>query len=111
MSKVQLRASTAMPPPSDQRDPVVAFQALTARYRLQVEEWDTATLAENIRDKFMAAYFEIDGKRILVVPAGQDPAERLHAARELAAELAAGEQPIRDLITAAIFTRPAEVQA
>lgn len=86
-------------------------EAFAAEYGLQVEEWDTATLAENIRDKFMAAYFEIDGKRILVVPAGQDPAERLHAARELVAELAAGEQPIRDRITAAISTRPAEVQA
>lgn len=86
-------------------------EAFAAEHGLQVEEWDTAALAENIRDKFMAAYFEIDGKRILVVPAGQDPAERLHAARELVAELAAGEQPIRDRITAAISTRPAEVQA
>jgi hypothetical protein len=65
--------------------PAAAFQALVTEYGLQVEEWDTVTLDPKLRDKFMAFYLETDGKRILVVPVGQDPAERLHALRSLLA--------------------------
>jgi hypothetical protein len=65
-------------------DPIAAFQALTAG--LHVEEWDTASLDENLRDKFVAFYLERkDGTRLLVVPVGQDPAVRLHAVRALLA--------------------------
>ena len=57
-----------------------AFKALTAEHHIQVEEWDTATLDEKLRDKYLAHYTEHkDGTRLLVVPAGQDPAQRLGA--------------------------------
>ena len=63
-----------------------AFEALVAEHHLQVEEWDTTTLDENLRDKFFAHYLEHkDGRRILVVPIGQDPAHRLAAVRAILA--------------------------
>lgn len=63
-----------------------AFQDLVAEHGLQVEEWDTSTLDESLRNKFLAYYLERkDGTRILVVPAGQDQTVRLHAARTLLA--------------------------
>ncbi len=67
-----------------QLDATFAFQALAVEYRLQVVEWDASTLGEGLRDKFYAHYLHLkDGRRLLVVPVGQDPAERLHAARTL----------------------------
>ncbi|MBP0456487.1 hypothetical protein [Streptomyces montanisoli] len=65
-------------------DPVAAFKAFTTQHDIQVVEWDTSTLAEDLRGKFYAHYLQLkDGRRILVVPAGQDPAFRLHAVRAL----------------------------
>ncbi|MDX2839488.1 hypothetical protein PV377_10945 [Streptomyces ipomoeae] len=83
----QIPTSTALAStPTDQRDPVEAFHALTAEHHLRVEEWDTSTLDENLRNKFYAFYLQLkDGTRILVVPAGQDPVQRLHAVRALLA--------------------------
>lgn len=61
-----------------------AFKALTAEHHIQVEEWDTATLDEKLRDKYLAHYTEHeDGTRLLVVPLGQDPVVRLAAVRAL----------------------------
>lgn len=66
------------------RAQATAFEALVAEHGLQVEEWDTDTLDKKYRDKFMAFYLEHkDGTRIVVVPIGQDPAERLRAVRAL----------------------------
>ncbi|MDX2696842.1 hypothetical protein [Streptomyces ipomoeae] len=82
-------AATEPSTPIGDYDAVEAFQALTAEHNLRVEEWDTTTLDENLRDKFYAFYLQLkDGTRILVVPTGQDPAQRLHAARALLAHQA-----------------------
>ncbi|MFG3099579.1 hypothetical protein ACGFZL_03425 [Streptomyces sp. NPDC048182] len=65
-------------------DPVAAFKAFTTQHDIQVVEWDTSSLAEALRGKFHAYYLQlIVGRRILVVPVGQDPAFCLHAARAL----------------------------
>jgi hypothetical protein len=64
-----------------------ALDALAAEHQLRVEEWDTSTLDESLRDKLMAFYGETDGNRIVVVPKGQDPVERLHAVRTLLTHL------------------------
>lgn len=82
---VQPKASTAMPDPRAKRTATEAFEALVAEHHLQVEEWDPSTLDEGLRDKFMGLYGEIDGTRILVVPAGQDPVIRLAVVRQLLA--------------------------
>ncbi|MEH0423159.1 hypothetical protein [Streptomyces sp. B21-083] len=69
--------------------PAAIFEALATEYRLQVEEWDTSTLDESLRDKFYAYYLELkDGLRIIVVPTGQDPGQRLWAVRALLAHQA-----------------------
>lgn len=62
-----------------------ALKALAADHPgIQFEEWDTATLDEPLRGRFLAHYLEHkDGTRILVVPLGQDPTVRLAAVRTL----------------------------
>jgi hypothetical protein len=76
-------ALTALAKPT----PTEAFEALVAEHPgLQVEEWDTSTLDEGLRDGFLGHYLEEKGgRRLLVVPAGQDPTERLAAVRALLA--------------------------
>ncbi|MFF2650361.1 hypothetical protein [Streptomyces sp. NPDC058045] len=79
--------TTASPPtPTVQRDATAAFEAFVAEHQLTVEERDPSFLAESLRDQFVAWYFLADGKHILVVPTGQDPAVRLAAARALIRE-------------------------
>lgn len=63
--------------------PTEAFEALVAEHQLHVEEWDTNTLDEDLRDKFFALYIESHGRKVIVVPIGQDPAHRLAAVRSL----------------------------
>lgn len=65
-----------------------AFDALVAEHKLTVEEWDTTTLDEDLRDKFYAIYIESHGQKILALPIGQDPEHRLAAVRALLAHLA-----------------------
>jgi hypothetical protein len=80
LAAIRTRTSAS---PSAQRA-IAAFHAETAG--LQVEEWDTSTLDERLRDGYLGHYLERkDGTRILVVPAGQDPVVRLHAVRALLA--------------------------
>lgn len=51
---------------------------------IEVEEWDPATLPESLRASFDGYYLEHrDGWRMLVFPAGQDPAQRLAVTRTL----------------------------
>lgn len=64
------------------------FQALTIAYGLQVVEVDASTLTG-----FYAHYLAVGDERILVVPAGQDSAARLWAARSLLAHQ--GVTPVR----------------
>lgn len=67
-------------------DPAAAVQAALAEYGIDMEERDPATLPAKLRDDFHAFYIEhIDGTRIMVVPTGQDPHERLHWVRTLLA--------------------------
>jgi hypothetical protein len=67
--------------------PTEAFEALVAEHPgLRVEEWDASTLPEDLRDGYGCHYVEHkDGRRLLAVPAGQDPAVRLAAVRALLA--------------------------
>lgn len=62
-----------------------AFEALVAEHNLTVEEWDTTTLDNDLRDKFYAIYIEKRGRKILAVPIGQDPTHRLAALRAVLA--------------------------
>lgn len=54
--------------------------AILAEHNLQIEEWDTSTLDPALRDQLMAVHDPTLGNgRTIVVPAGQDPNERLTA--------------------------------
>ncbi|MDQ0992200.1 hypothetical protein [Streptomyces sp. V3I7] len=71
-----------------ERDAHEELSALTVGIR--VEELDTAVLPEDLRDGFFGYYLERkDGHRVLAFPAGQNPVERLHAARVLLAKVGA----------------------
>ncbi|WP_416983505.1 hypothetical protein [Streptomyces sp. T028] len=66
--------------------PAAAIEALTTEHDIHLEEWDTSTLDPKLRDGLLAHYLQTNtGERILVVPAGQDPAVRLAAVRTLLA--------------------------
>lgn len=67
-------------------DPTTAVQAAVSQCGIDLEEWDTSTLSESLREGFCAFYLEHkDGTRIIVVPAGQDPVIRLAAVRAILA--------------------------
>ncbi|MFJ4617387.1 hypothetical protein [Streptomyces sp. NPDC088812] len=75
-------ATTASPTPPERQDPIDEFNVLTAG--IHVEEWDTSTLDERLRNGFIGHYLECkDGTRILVFPLGQDSAQRLAVVRTL----------------------------
>lgn len=76
-------ATASSPTPVDRRHTIETFQTLVAEHGLQIEEWDTSTLDEGLRHKFRAFYAETAERKVIVVPTGQDPAERLHAVRLL----------------------------
>jgi hypothetical protein len=68
-----------------EQDPAATLTALTTG--IAVEEWDTSTLDERLRDGFLGYYLERkDSTRLLVFPLGQDPVQRLAAARTLLTE-------------------------
>ena len=90
----RVSASTpAVQEPRDSSSPTLAeptptetLNALVAEHGLQLEEWDTTTLDPKLRERFMAAWDQTEGDgRVIVVPSGQDPSERLHAVRALLA--------------------------
>ncbi|MGV4890379.1 hypothetical protein ACSR0Z_27945 [Streptomyces viridosporus] len=69
------------------------LRAIIAEHQLHLEEWDVANLAPEYRDKFIAfAALTGDGQRIVVVPAGQDPIERVNAVAHLVNSLASEDQ-------------------
>lgn len=79
---VQPTMSTATSPQPEQHDPAQTLQALTAG--IAIEEWNTSTLDKRLRNGFLGHYLERkDGTRLLVFPLGQDPEQRLAAARTL----------------------------
>lgn len=71
--------------PSTQPDPHETIKALAAAHDLQIEEWDTSTLDESLRNAFFAMYVRTRSERYIVVPVGQDPAHRLAVVRALLA--------------------------
>lgn len=73
---------------ADEHEARESLQSLLAEHRLRVEEWDTATLDPRLRDHIRAVYDPTEGDgRTVIVPAGQDPIERLAAVRRLVAGL------------------------
>jgi hypothetical protein len=66
------------------------LRAIIAEHGLVLEELDTDTLfPEHLRGKLKAWYGEIDGTRIVAVPAGQDPIERVNVVADLVNDLQA----------------------
>lgn len=73
---------------ADEHEARETLQALLTEHGLRVEEWDTATLDWRLRDSIRAVYDPTEGDgRVVIVPAGQDPIERLAAVRRLIAGL------------------------
>jgi hypothetical protein len=71
---------------ADEQEARESLRVLLAENRLRVEEWDTATLDPQLRDRIRAVYDPTEGDgRTVIVPAGQDPIVRLTAVRELIA--------------------------
>ncbi|MDG9717439.1 hypothetical protein [Streptomyces sp. DH24] len=81
MSKLPTTAT----PPSTQPDPRETVMVLAAEHGLQIEEWDGSTLDESLYSQFVAMYVQTEDDRCIVVPTGQDPAQRLAAVRALLA--------------------------
>lgn len=79
------QTSTATSTTVGQPDATEAFRSLVAERGLQIEEWDTSDLHGDLRDGFCAFYVETADRKVIVVPAGQDPAHRLAAVRALLA--------------------------
>jgi hypothetical protein len=66
------------------------LRAIVAEHGLVLEELDTDTLfPEHLRGKLKAWYGEVDGTRIIAVPAGQDPVERVNVVAALVNDLQA----------------------
>lgn len=73
---------------ADEQEARESLAALLAEHRLSVEEWDTATLDPQLRDRIQAVYDPTEGDgRTVIVPAGQDPIVRLAAVRDLIADM------------------------
>lgn len=71
---------------ADEQEARESLRSLLAGHGLRVEEWDTATLDPQLRDRIRAVYDPTEGDgRTVIVPAGQDPIVRLTAVRELIA--------------------------
>lgn len=76
------------------RNPGSTLDALTTEYNLQLVEWDTTSLDECLRDKFYAQYLALrDGRRLVVVPAGQDPNVRVNVIHSLITHLGKDAAP------------------
>ncbi|PWJ02420.1 hypothetical protein DKG34_38765 [Streptomyces sp. NWU49] len=69
------------------------LRAIVTEHQLHLEEWDVANLAPEYHDKFIAfAALTDDGRRIIVVPMGQDPIERVNAVAHLVNSFADEDQ-------------------
>lgn len=69
---------------------VDTFRAIVAEHHLHVEEWDITNLDEKFRGKFVAfAAVTDDGLKVVVVPKGQDPIQRVNAVTDLVNNLQA----------------------
>lgn len=73
---------------ADEQEARESLRSLLAEHGLHVEEWDTATLDPQLRERIQAVYDPTEGDgRTVIVPAGQDPAERLDAVRKLISDM------------------------
>ena len=73
---------------ADEQEARDTLAALLAENGLRVEEWDVSTLDSRLRDNIKAVHDPVEGDgQTIIVPAGQDPIERLAAVRELIAGL------------------------
>ena len=71
---------------ADEQEARESLRSLLAEHGLRVEEWDTASLDPRLRDSIPAVYDPTEGDgRTIIVPAGQDPIERLAAVGQLVA--------------------------
>ena len=72
---------------ANEYEAVDTLRAIVAEHNLHVEEWDTATLDPKLRDQFVAAWDQTEGERVIVVPLGQDPIQRLQAVATLVRQM------------------------
>lgn len=73
---------------ADEQEARETLQVLLAEHGLRVEEWDLSTVDAKLRDCITAVHDPITGGgNVIVVPAGQDPIERLTAVRDLIADM------------------------
>lgn len=101
MTSVIPEASTATPNPQDQRGSVADVMAdlvptpgtdlhtLAVEHRLRLLVWTPADIDENPIDGLLAYFLERkDGKRFIILPAGQDTEVSVKAIRDLLAHQA-----------------------
>jgi len=67
-----------------------ALDALVAKHRLEIEEWDFTQLDSDIGDHILAIHYSRDD-RTIAVAVNQDPHLRLQAVRRILLEM--GERP------------------
>ncbi|MCX5522615.1 hypothetical protein OG342_07020 [Streptomyces bobili] len=73
---------------ADEQEARETLAALVGEHGLRIEEWNFATLDSRLRDHITAMYDRTVGDgHVIVVPAGQDPIDRLAAVRDLIAGL------------------------
>jgi len=69
---------------ADEQEARDTLAALLVEYGIELEEWDTASLDPKLREAFDAfGMLPEGGPRLVVVPVGQDPIDRLAAVRKL----------------------------
>lgn len=60
------------------------LEAICAPGGWELLEWDLSDLDAHLRDSYMAHTFQLtDGRKLILVPVGQDPTERLFAVARL----------------------------
>lgn len=73
---------------ANEYEAIDTLRAILAEHGVEMEEWDTASLDPKLRRSFAAfAMLHKDGSRLVVVPKGQDPIERLAAVAELVRDI------------------------
>ncbi|CAM5254563.1 hypothetical protein [Streptomyces coeruleorubidus] len=73
---------------ADEQEARETLRALLAEHEVEMEEWDASTLDPKMREAFKAfAMVRKDSLRLVVVPLGQSPIERLAVVRDLVAHM------------------------
>ncbi|MET9411306.1 hypothetical protein ABZX90_37015 [Streptomyces sp. NPDC002935] len=75
---------------ADEYEAAATLRAIVAEHHLTIEEWDTTTLDPFLRDRLMCWRMTgEDGSTLIIVPAGQDPIERVNFVAHLLKHLQA----------------------